>query len=423
MNVRVVILRERAVACGGEPGRGRLRSGCPSCDGRRRGGGRCHRSRPRTQGQACPRTCPSSAPHRTGFTAVAAISTRTCPPEATGSAKSPQRGVPYSCKTAARIATPSPGRFTVPRSDTFPPAACRRGLGVARHRAGSAGEGLGAEAAPRHEGGQGEQDQGHHDCLGLATADVGDERADHQQHQTDGGQRRQNRRDVERGGQDQAHRSQNLEGADGLDAAGAEVLDPSPAGGQLLLWLDQLHGAAGQEGYGQQSRNDPQSDVHERSPCRVVSDFGSKSQVAIGDPTWGGQPGPRGEADLASQPGGAHGVPTGAAVRRPVAWSWSGMPPAWANRTVSTTSASAAARTTASGRCWMVLWKASTPAVSSGVVRLPVRRDRRTEKPFMMSLSFLFAGWCSSQQYDGTAPRNVRRRANLTVRCDVSSNW
>jgi hypothetical protein len=107
------------------------------------------------------------------------------------------------------------------------------------------------------------------------------------------------------------HRSQDLKGADGLDGAGAEVLDPSEAGGQLLLGLSQLHGAAGQEGYGQQSRNDPQSDVHEGSPCRVVSDFGSKSQVVIGVPGEGGQGGAEGEADLADQAGGgAHGVPT-----------------------------------------------------------------------------------------------------------------
>jgi hypothetical protein len=30
---------------------------------------------------------------------------------------------------------------------------------------------------------------------------------------------------------------------------------------------------------------------------------------------------------------------------------------------------------------------------------------------------------CSAQQYDDTIARNVRRRANLTVRCAVSSNW
>jgi hypothetical protein len=29
----------------------------------------------------------------------------------------------------------------------------------------------------------------------------------------------------------------------------------------------------------------------------------------------------------------------------------------------------------------------------------------------------------SSQQYDDTTPRNVRRRASLTVRRDISSNW
>src|SRR5208282_2082486 len=30
---------------------------------------------------------------------------------------------------------------------------------------------------------------------------------------------------------------------------------------------------------------------------------------------------------------------------------------------------------------------------------------------------------CSSQQYDDATPRNVRRRASLTIRCAVSSDW
>src|ERR671917_2406083 len=77
-------------------------------------------------------------------------------------------------------------------------------------------------------------------------------------------QRHQNRRDVDRGGQDQAHRSQDLEGSDGLDGAGAEVFDPSRSGGggQLLLRHDQLGYAGGQVDNGQQSGNDPQSEVH-----------------------------------------------------------------------------------------------------------------------------------------------------------------
>jgi hypothetical protein len=43
----------------------------------------------------------------------------------------------------------------------------------------------------------------------------------------------------------------------------------------------------------------------------------------------------------------------------------------------------------------MVLQEASTPAVPlvpPGVVRLPARRDRGTEKRVTMSLSFLLAG-------------------------------
>jgi hypothetical protein len=43
----------------------------------------------------------------------------------------------------------------------------------------------------------------------LVSAKVRDDRPGRQQHQADGSQRHQNRRDVERGGQDQAHRSQD----------------------------------------------------------------------------------------------------------------------------------------------------------------------------------------------------------------------
>jgi hypothetical protein len=97
------------------------------------------------------------------------------------------------------------------------------------------------------------------DHLGLVTAEVRDDRPGHQHRQTDGSQRHQNRRDSERGGQDQAHRSEDFEGADGLDGAGAEVFDPSHAeGGQHLLGPGQPYGAAGQEGYGQQCCDDPQ---------------------------------------------------------------------------------------------------------------------------------------------------------------------
>jgi hypothetical protein len=85
-------------------------------------------------------------------------------------------------------------------------------------RAGSAGEGLGAEAAPRYEDGRGQQDQGHHDSLSLATANVCDERAHHQQHQTNGRQRHQDRRDAEHCRHDQTHSSQNLESQGGCQA-------------------------------------------------------------------------------------------------------------------------------------------------------------------------------------------------------------
>jgi hypothetical protein len=98
------------------------------------------------------------------------------------------------------------------------------------------------------------------------TPDACDHRTNHDHHQPQGSQRHQNRRDAERGGQDQTHRSQDLEGSDGLDAAGTEVFDPSRTrrnGGDLLLRQNQLAAAADQVGNGKQSGNDPEREVHE----------------------------------------------------------------------------------------------------------------------------------------------------------------
>ena len=64
-----------------------------------------------------------------------------------------------------------------------------------------------------------------------------------------------------------------------------------------------------------------------------------------------------------------------------------------------------------------------SPSVSSGVVRVRVRRDHRTVKRVMMSLSFPVRWRWSSQQYDDTTARSVRRRVDLTVRWGVSSFW
>ena len=56
-------------------------------------------------------------------------------------------------------------------------------------------------------------------------------------------------------------------------------------------------------------------------------------------------------------------------------------------------------------------------------IRIAVRRDRSPEKPVTMSLSFPVRGMvCSHQSYD-TTPRNVRRRASLTFRRAVLSDW
>ena len=63
-------------------------------------------------------------------------------------------------------------------------------------------------------------------------------------------------------------------------------------------------------------------------------------------------------------------------------------------------------------------------AAAPTATRIAVRRDRSPEKLVTMSLSFPVRGMvCSSQQYDDTTPRNVRRRASLTFGRAVSSDW
>jgi hypothetical protein len=156
-----------------------------------------------------------------------------------------------------------------------------RRLAVTRPRvratARSASEGPGAETARRHEGGNSEIDQVDRDRCPLATAEAHDHRASKQQNRTRSGQRHQNRRDVERGGQDQARRAQELKNSDGLEGTGAEVSGPFPGslgGGtgalqepiEVLFGHEQLGAAAHQEDNGQQSGNDPQREVHAVSP-------------------------------------------------------------------------------------------------------------------------------------------------------------
>jgi hypothetical protein len=101
--------------------------------------------------------------------------------------------------------------------------------------------------------------------VALSTTQAHDHRASKQQHRTSSSQRHQNRRDAERGGHDQADRSQELEGSDALEGTGAEVFNPSRGGAaptsQLLLGHEQLSAAADEEDNGQDSGNDPQSEV------------------------------------------------------------------------------------------------------------------------------------------------------------------
>jgi beta-glucanase (GH16 family) len=155
------------------------------------------------------------------------------------------------------------GRFSVTpdSSVSFPQTMFIDYIRVYRHR--SAAERLGPEATPRHEGGHGEIGQVAHE-VHLVSAKAREHRADHQQPDSDSSERHQDRRDVERGRQDQARRGDELESSDGLEGTGAEVFDPSRSRvhtGDLLLGYEQL-GAADQHDNGQHSGHDPQSDVH-----------------------------------------------------------------------------------------------------------------------------------------------------------------
>ncbi len=67
------------------------------------------------------------------------------------------------------------------------------------------------EAARSNEDGQGEIGQVQQHVLELVTAELHARRTDHDQHQPDGGQRHQDRRDTEQSGQDQANGAQDLD--------------------------------------------------------------------------------------------------------------------------------------------------------------------------------------------------------------------
>jgi hypothetical protein len=96
-------------------------------------------------------------------------------------------------------------------------------------------------------------DQGARDSQLLAMAEARDHRTDERQHWAGGGQWHQNWCDAWQGGRDEARRGQEFKGADGLEGAGAEVVDPLGGGahaGRLLLGHERL-GTAGQSHSGQ----------------------------------------------------------------------------------------------------------------------------------------------------------------------------
>lgn len=120
--------------------------------------------------------------------------------------------------------------------------------------------------ADGHEGAQGEVAQIQQRDLRLVTADAQDDRPRHDQRQPERGQRDQHRRDVQQCGQDQAHRTRDLDRPDGLHRARAEVQHPSGAGrhpGDLFPLHEQFPDAGDEIHDGQEPGDDPQCGVHE----------------------------------------------------------------------------------------------------------------------------------------------------------------
>jgi hypothetical protein len=90
-------------------------------------------------------------------------------------------------------------------------------------------EGVRAEPAPDHDGGEGEQYQVGSDHGQFVPAGMSDGRSDHEEHQTGGGQWHQYWGDAGGGRNDEPDGGQYLERADELDAGRAEVVGPGHA--------------------------------------------------------------------------------------------------------------------------------------------------------------------------------------------------
>jgi ABC-type Fe3+/spermidine/putrescine transport system ATPase subunit len=157
----------------------------------------------------------------------------------------------------------------------------------------SAGERLGAEAAPRHEDRQSQIDQVGHDRHPLAAAQAHRGRAGEQHSDTRGGDGHQDGRDGERGGQDQAGRREQLQDADGAEGAGTEVQDPlrgGTAGGGDLLPGDEDLGRADEEDCRQQAGGTPEHHIHRHGifPGLSASRAGRRGRSRWS--MWSGQP-------------------------------------------------------------------------------------------------------------------------------------
>src|SRR5258708_22009156 len=128
-------------------------------------------------------------------------------------------------------------------------------------------EGVRAEAAGRDHGGEDEQDSIDRHHLWLPPAQVGGNCPEHQQDETHGRKGRQKRGDVQQRRHHEADRGENLEGADPLDLAVAEVLDVRHLCGQREARPRELDAPGGQKRERQKHLDDPKGDVHSNLLC------------------------------------------------------------------------------------------------------------------------------------------------------------
>jgi hypothetical protein len=100
--------------------------------------------------------------------------------------------------------------------------------------------------------------------FGFVTAEGHDGCADHDYRQAVGCQWCQDLCGAQCAGHDQPHSTEEFDRSEGFDEAGAEVVDPSGAGGfgEFLSRDEQFGGARDEEFSGEQASDNPESEVH-----------------------------------------------------------------------------------------------------------------------------------------------------------------